>query len=349
MGLKVRLRLVDNATGDWGLLFADDFITYYADKNDLPSNAYTAVDILGAPDIESAEYDLNLAYKDEVALKLLNSENGCYSCLLTLAEEQSEVKFDGLTLYFTPDVDMELSFKKTYTVRINVRTVDLFHDNKVEMHTVEITVNTFFDNRQILNGGFDLTGWTVDGGRVHTDSAVSSETTFWGEDISYNQGGNYHFDGWQAQFAEEETYALQSSLFTLSGSGYISFKMGGRSAVFEVYKKDGTRIAVYENTAFSDEHFPHIDEGCMLATMQTYVADLSEYIGEELYIRILDGKEGGDFGIAMFDDIVTYYETAPDVENGKDIIKLNSATSSTGEAYDYELKWQTAVNILENN
>ena len=87
----------------------------------------------------------------------------------------------------------------------------------------------------------------------------------------------------------------------------------------------------------------------MLATMQTYVADLSEYIGEELYIRILDGKEGGDFGIAMFDDIVTYYETAPDVENGKDIIRLNSATSSTGEAYDYELKWQTAVNILENN
>lgn len=212
----------------------------------------------------------------------------------------------------------------------------------------EIPENEF----QVRNGGFetgDLTGWTVDGGRVHTDSAVSSETTFWGEGISYNQGGNYHFDGWNAQYEESETYALKSDVFTLSGSGFISFKMGGRSAVFEVYKKDGTRIAVYENTAFSDEHFPHIDEGCMLATMQTYVADLSEYIGEELYIRILDGKEGGDFGIAMFDDIVTYYETAPDVENGKDIIRLNSATSSTGEAYDYELKWQTAVNILENN
>ena len=230
--------------------------------------------------------------------------------------------------------------------------MDKFHDNKVELHEVEITVNAYFDDRQINNGDFetgDLTGWTVVEGNVHYDKAVSGMSTFWGEDISYNQGGNYHFDGWQAQFAEEETYALQSSLFTLSGSGYISFKMGGRSAVFEVYKKDGTRIAVYENTAFSDKHFPHIDEGCMLATMQTYVADLSEYIGEELYIRILDGKEGGEFGIAMFDDIVTYYETAPDVENGKDIIRLNSATSSTGEAYDYELKWQTAVNILENN
>lgn len=354
MGHKVRLRLVDNATGDWGLLFADDFITYYADKNDLPSNAYTAVDILGAPDIESAEYDLNLAYKDEVALKLLNGENGCFDYLIAYNENAAEVKFNefNLKLYFDPEGKIENGFEKTYKVKITVRTVDKFHDNKVELHEVEITVNAYFDDRQINNGDFetgDLTGWTVVEGNVHYDKAVSGMSTFWGEDISYNQGGNYHFDGWQAQFAEEETYALQSSLFTLSGSGYISFKMGGRSAVFEVYKKDGTRIAVYENTAFSDEHFPHIDEGCMLATMQTYVADLSDYIGEELYIRILDGKEGGEFGIAMFDDIVTYYETAPDVENGKDIIRLNSATSSTGEAYDYELKWQTAVNILENN
>lgn len=84
-------------------------------------------------------------------------------------------------------------------------------------------------------------------------------------------------------------------------------------------------------------------------TLPTYVADLSDYIGEELYIRILDGKEGGDFGIAMFDDIVTYYGFAPDVENGKDIIRLNGDTSSTGAVCDYELKWLLAVNISENN
>ena len=82
-----------------------------------------------------------------------------------------------------------------------MRTVDKFHNNKVELHEVEITVKAYFDNKQLNNGDFetgDLTGWTVDGGRVHTDNAVSGLSTFWGENISYNQGGNYHFDAWRA-------------------------------------------------------------------------------------------------------------------------------------------------------
>lgn len=353
-GVRVKLRLVDNASSDWGLMFADDFVTYYENADFLPKDAYLAVDTLGAPDVESLETELNLAYRNEVALKLLNGENGCYEYLVYYDENTAEVKFDSqnLKLYLAPEGKIENGFEKIFTVKIKVRTVDKFHENKVELHEVEITVKAYFDNKQINNGDFetgDLTGWTVDGGRVHTDNAVSGLSTFWNEGISYNQGGNYHFDGWNAQYEENETYALKSDIFTLSGSGFISFKMGGRSAMLEVYKKDGTRIAVYENTAYKNVNFPHIDEGCMLATMQTYVADLSDYIGEELYIRILDGKEGGDFGIAMFDDIVTYYGFAPDVENGKDIIRLNSDTSSTGAVCDYELKWLLAVNISENN
>ncbi|CDC42122.1 cycloinulo-oligosaccharide fructanotransferase [Firmicutes bacterium CAG:449] len=42
---KIKIRLVDNATADWGLLFADDFITYYESNDDLPSS-FEAINII---------------------------------------------------------------------------------------------------------------------------------------------------------------------------------------------------------------------------------------------------------------------------------------------------------------
>ena len=42
---KIKIRLVDNATSDWGLLFADDFITYYESNDDLPSS-FEAINII---------------------------------------------------------------------------------------------------------------------------------------------------------------------------------------------------------------------------------------------------------------------------------------------------------------
>ena len=36
-GRSVKIRLVDNATADWGLLFADSFVTYYENESDVIS------------------------------------------------------------------------------------------------------------------------------------------------------------------------------------------------------------------------------------------------------------------------------------------------------------------------
>ena len=46
IGKEVCLRLVDNATANWGLLTADSFITYYATESAVPTDAFTAVDIM---------------------------------------------------------------------------------------------------------------------------------------------------------------------------------------------------------------------------------------------------------------------------------------------------------------
>jgi hypothetical protein len=42
VGKKIKIRIVDNATSDWGLVFIDDFITYYENSNDVPQSAIAA-------------------------------------------------------------------------------------------------------------------------------------------------------------------------------------------------------------------------------------------------------------------------------------------------------------------
>lgn len=48
LGRSVKIRIVDNATSDWGLLFADDFVTYYETVSDVPESAYEAHDLTKA-------------------------------------------------------------------------------------------------------------------------------------------------------------------------------------------------------------------------------------------------------------------------------------------------------------
>lgn len=56
--------------------------------------------------------------------------------------------------------------------------------------------------------------------------------------------------------------------------------------------------------------------------------------------------EGEDWGVAFFDDIVTYYETAPDVSQCFDTVELNATTSSDGVSQQYRIPWEIAVNRI---
>lgn len=262
LGTRIKLRVVDKAVNNWGLVTLDSVITYYENEAQVPQKAYTA---------ENIKPESNRIFGED-------------------------------------------------------------------------------DIHQILNGNFetgDLTGWEVTSGSV--SGIVGTEGTFWNQEIPYNAGGLIHFNGWKATDKEENAYSLRSEDFTLGGSGMISFKMGGKTAELKVYKKDGTLIAVYANTAFSDEDFPHVDNGSRLATMTTFVADLSDYLNEELYVEICDRafKEGeSGWGVAFFDEIITYYETAPIVEDMYDVVKLNAQTASDGVAKAYHIPWVTAVNSI---
>ena len=241
--------------------------------------------------------------------------------------------FDEINFYYEEEVDFS-AMKDVVNESNNVGTT-------VELpYTLATNVAKV---KNVYNGGFEngnLAGWQVVEGNINTEAAVISAETFWGEQISYNQGGSYHFDGWAATGVEGDGYRLRSTNFTLSGSGWISFKMGGNAAKVRVFLADGTMIANYDNTAFADVSFPVLANGCRLATMTRFFADLSAYLGQEVYVELVDDASAAGWAVAFFDDINCYYEEAPETV-GADIVKESNAT---GE--DVEIAWIVATNTV---
>ncbi|WP_233182146.1 GH32 C-terminal domain-containing protein [Paenibacillus sonchi] len=169
---------------------------------------------------------------------------------------------------------------------------------------------------QIQNPSFetgDMTGWTVVRGQAFGPDSVSDETTWWAEQIPYNQEGTYHLNGWKHD--EAATGVLRSSTFELGGSGWISFKLGGaknpnKAYVNIVEAQTGQVIARYGNSAFADVGFPNPAQGLRLANMEQYKADLSEYLGKKLYVEIVDNATT-DWGVVFADAFFMYHESEP--------------------------------------
>ncbi|MBP2112821.1 GH32 C-terminal domain-containing protein [Paenibacillus silagei] len=169
---------------------------------------------------------------------------------------------------------------------------------------------------QIQNPGFetgDISGWTVVRGQAFGQDSVSGESTWWAEQIPYNQEGAYHLNGWKHD--EAATGVLRSSIFELGGSGWISFKLGGaknpnKAYINVVEAESGQVIARYGNSAFADVGFPNPAQGLRLANMEQYKADISEYLGKKLYVEIVDNATS-DWGVVFADAFFMYHESEP--------------------------------------
>lgn len=217
------------------------------------------------------------------------------------------------------------------------------HDGKTA--ETSFTVVAMADRNSVANGGFEagnLAGWTVltDGWAFVEGqyAGVISAVNYWGEELPYNQSGEYHLDGWNTGIDEPLTWQVQSTNFTLAGSGFISVKMGGHAAAVHVYLADGTEIGYYQQNRWHDEFFPSVGAGGSWADMGTYVMDLSEYIGQEMYIVLADETVDG-WAHAFFDDVITYYETAPDYANMSDTVMDGN------QAGEIQIPWQLAENL----
>lgn len=205
----------------------------------------------------------------------------------------------------------------------------------------------YFAKGQILNGGFDtgdFSGWTIltDG----MTKGIINADTYWGEKLPFNNKG-YFLSGFDTGIAPEGAWAVKSSNFTLQGSGYISVRMGSNAAAVKVYKADGTPVGTYKANHFSDTNFPIAGDGegkGSWADMRTYFINLSDHIGEELYIELHDTGNNEKWPQAFFDEVVTYYETVPDIANGFDTV--TAPVSKEGDEITYgevQLKWRLAT------
>ena len=230
---------------------------------------------------------------------------------------------------------------------------------KVKDYETEATAPSAYE---IANGNFEvgsLAGWEIVSGDAFSNNGVNAEEVWWNENIPYNREGNYHY----GYYNPSGTGVMRSSTFTLGGSGYISFKLGGCKDQFRTYISvimvDGENtyeVARYSNYKYWDFQFPYYENGMRLLNMNQYYADLSQFLGKTLYFEVVDKNDSNeDLGCIVLDDIQTYYEqkpnwytsvafeckpdVTPDIEIASKYQVLNG-TFETGDLTGWTTSWE---------
>nr|WP_281367175.1 glycoside hydrolase family 32 protein [Paenibacillus phytorum] len=145
---------------------------------------------------------------------------------------------------------------------------------------------------EITNPDFetgDLTGWTVVSGDIFSDRDVTADRNFWGGPFQFS--GNYHLWGHKAG-TDGRTGVLKSENFILSGNGMINFLIGGGNQIEKQYvalvrASDG--VEIFKETGKDTESYRRI------------IWNASQYLGQEVYIKVVDNNTDG-FGHLNIDD-----------------------------------------------
>ena len=170
---------------------------------------------------------------------------------------------------------------------------------------------------QVKNGGFetgDLTDWT----KVGNIGEVSSETNYWKDDplnadgFPFGLDGTYMFSAYAVDGLEGNMGTLKSSTFTVSESGWISYKLGGAKNSTYVYvdvvgAATGNILKRYFNQNHKYEEVGNIRLGCEL---NAYKANVQDLVGKEVYLRLSD-YASSDFGLFFLDSVDTLHLAEP--------------------------------------
>lgn len=174
------------------------------------------------------------------------------------------------------------------------------------------------DKYHIKNPDFEigsLGGWNIVSGEAFSHDGVNEEKGWWNEYITYNKDGKYHY----GHYNPSAVGVLRSSTFELGGKGFVSFKLGGCSnqeltyiRFMDVSDGEPVEVARLSNVQYKNEQFPFVPMKMHLLNMIQYYIDLHEFIGDTLYIEIVDNNTSSDdLGCMTFDSFETYYESTP--------------------------------------
>ncbi|NHC40528.1 glycoside hydrolase [Bacillus sp. MM2020_1] len=160
-----------------------------------------------------------------------------------------------------------------------------------------IPESTELPNHDFQSG--DLTGWTVVEGKAFSNEHVSKAND-WGWGGPFNQASDridperYHLWGFNGEKGGDSlTGVLKSENFVLGGNGKIDFLIGGGANIDRLYlalvrASDGKELM--KETGGNWEAYRRVNW------------DASDYIGEELYIKVVDYETGG-WGHINIDDV----------------------------------------------
>jgi hypothetical protein len=199
---------------------------------------------------------------------------------------------------------------------------------------------TTFDHpaNRIVNGGFEsgnLSGWTPysiwknESGMMSWVDARVVSNTYFGSNIyrregAYNVGIVWNDAVWDQ--SSERMGHLVSSTFTLSGSGWISFCLGGgRNNAFAYVSVrragDDVEVARFGNPNFNDTAKASAESGQTITNAEAflfqYYFDLSTVapLGTELYVTLSE-IASYDWAILSADAFFAYHAEVPAIENG---------------------------------
>lgn len=334
--------LCDETAAGWAHAFFDDVITYYetapawetlfdtvinAHRADEPRDESDTVNIswvLGNNELDA------VVFTNPVQNAIVPVQTGYdFTAMLdgvtaTYGAANIPVTNIAITKIVYGDVTLTDSFENVDLTEGTVYRVTYVGTYGEKSTSMTFTVIAHSSVNQIQNGGFetgDLTGWTIVSGDVDLKGGTSSaDHNDWAEKLPYNKTGDFFCAN--AGLGEHAAWELKSSTFTLAGNGYISFKMASQNAILKVFKADGTQVYSYTCHTFSDTNFPHVEKGGNWCTLRTHYADLSAYLGEELYITIGNTGAGGAWEFGYFDEIVTYYEAGTEMTGRQDDVLL---------------------------
>ena len=193
----------------------------------------------------------------------------------------------------------------------------IFADDIITYHkNVPTAISFCFAKNLVYNtfviGGFERgsDGWKLENG---DGSAYVSASTYWAGDQNFwwraktsdsesdevvtvqrfeKDGNNFYMSG------DASTGTLTSDAFKVGGDGILTFKLGGNkeNVRVEIYRADTNEVV----STVINEQFN--DPLCAQTMLRRYV-DLSAYIGQDVYVKIVDNKEGG-IGFATFDSMM---------------------------------------------
>ena len=165
---------------------------------------------------------------------------------------------------------------------------------------------------------YGLSNWAYDGSNSTADinffDIISSENAKeWREKMPANKSDNLYVNADTSRIAEERKYRLISDPFTLSGTGLVSVKMGGNSSKIELL--DADTLALIDgvtNPNFVDAYAGNIAQsGARLNTMTRLYIDWGAHVNKKVRIALSDCREGGSWGLAYFDELITKYDNYP--------------------------------------